>query len=195
MIIKILQDNSVFAKYQDERGSEVINSTHAEKAQDPLVKALANALPFKGAMVFDQSAPDVVLNPFEGSFVVGGRAITPDDDATAETAEVKAALDAFYGPNRDSDYAEIYRLLNLQDEPDTVVTQKVSKPVIKNVNGQLRRVMEPVDEPVMEEVPVYDESGVEVIDTIKQQKIRKGKKVSDEQKQRLAELLERARNV
>lgn len=193
-------------QYRSEQGPQIVRAEYTRKdgvtepesdlADHPqLVQGLATAT--RAVLRSRDNTPHnkIIIDSEKGSFLVDDRAITPDDDATAETAEVKAALDAFYGPNRDSDYAEIYRLLNLQDEPDTVVTQKVSKPVIKNVNGQLRRVIEEVDEPVMEEVPVYDESGVEVIDTIQRQKIRKGRKVSDADRSRLNELLQRVRNV
>ena len=42
MIITLLQDNTVFAKY-DDGTCETINSNHSNKAKNPLTKAIAEA--------------------------------------------------------------------------------------------------------------------------------------------------------
>lgn len=132
MIIRILQDSSICAIYSDGTPPEVINSTHSEKAQASLVKSLADALPYKGAMEFEPNAPEVVIDAVAGIFKIGDRRVSPEDEAGAEPPEIQTALDVFYGPNRDSDYAKKWRAAQVgvgegQDEPLTPEQEKESQ--------------------------------------------------------------------
>lgn len=118
MIVKLLQDNAINAVYQDERGPEVINSTHADKAQSPLVQALATALPFKGAMTFVKGAPEPSFNTRDCVVRVDGRVLTPESGLSTETPEVQAFVSTIY-EHDGGHYANEWALRQAADEPQS----------------------------------------------------------------------------
>jgi hypothetical protein len=75
MIIKILPDNTVTGKVNNEPFT--INSTHSHKAPNDFIKSIADALPYKGAMVFDSKAPGMTFN--SGQITVNGEEIDIND--------------------------------------------------------------------------------------------------------------------
>lgn len=84
----------------------------AAPIQDALVDAILPALPdFPHEASLDTR--DYVVR-------IDGRAITPDDDASEEAAEVRAFLDAIYGAQRDSEQAENWRLLQAEAPAEVV---------------------------------------------------------------------------
>ena len=134
MIIKILQDNTLHVRYSD--GSEqTINSTHSHKATSPTVKAVADALPYKGAMEFteDYVAPVFVLE--KGEIVCGDKCFCHDADVSGETPEIQAFVTALYS---NPEVVELCQLVVLEDEEDyqAFETEEVEETEVEVVDGK-----------------------------------------------------------
>ena len=204
MIIKILQDNTVHVRYSD--GSEqTLNSTHSHKAASPTVKAVADALPYKGAMEFteDYVAPVFVLE--KGEIVCGDKCFCHDADVSGETPEIQAFVKALYS---NPEVVELCQLVCLEDEEDyqDFETSTVEETVVEVVGDKAvqKVVSKTVETPLFDELPCVDENGDGICDlcnsthvefpitepkTVKVPRMVKGKKVSDKEKARLAELI------
>lgn len=107
MIIKILEDNTVHAIYPD-GSSETINSTHAEKGRTAITRAVASALPYKGAMNFTADFIPPVFDSKTATIQAGSTTLTPDSDASEESPEVQALFNILY-PNEQAPATRLYR--------------------------------------------------------------------------------------
>jgi len=203
MIIKILQDNTLHVRYSD--GSEqTINSTHSHKATSPTVKAVADALPYKGAMEFteDYVAPVFVLE--KGEIVCGDKCFCHDADVSGETPEIQAFVTALYS---NPEVVELCQLVVLEDEEDyqAFETEEVEETEVEVVDGKavMKKVVKSKEVKLFDELPCVDENGDGICDvcntthklypitepkTVKVPRMVKGKKVSDKEKARLKEL-------
>jgi len=76
MIIKVLPDNTVTVSGDVEA---TINSTHSHKAPTNFIKAIADALPYKGAMEFDGKSPGMVFDSDNGTISVDGEPVDIDN--------------------------------------------------------------------------------------------------------------------
>lgn len=187
MIIKILQDNTVHVRYLD--GTEqTINSTHSHKATSPIVKAVCDALPYKGAMEFlpDIDAPVFTFDSLE---------------CTNDCADFEAAIEPFL-PELTTLKAE------LDGEQDSPVMETVEEEVeeVEVVDGKavVKKVKKSKEVQAYDEIECVDENGdgicdvcnsthekfpIETPKTIKVPKIKKGVPASQETKDRLKELI------
>lgn len=109
MIITILQDNTVYARF-DDGTSETINSSHAHKGKIALTREVAAALPYKGAMLFADGYEAPVFDSNTATIQVGPRTLTPDSDVSAESADVQALFNTLY-PNETAPATKLYRAL------------------------------------------------------------------------------------
>ena len=212
MIIKILQDNTVHVRYSD--GTEqTLNSTHSHKAVSPTVKAVADALPYKGAMEFteDYVAPVFVLE--KGEIVCGDKCFCHDADVSGETPEIQAFVTALYS---NPEVVELCQLVVLEDEEDyqafDIVPETQTTETIEIIEGKAIDVVkvETVDKevPLFDFVPRFNADGVPLVDIYEVEdededfweeeegpkmhpvpRMVTGKKVSDKDKARLAELI------
>lgn len=88
MIIKLLQDNTVAATLSD-GSKEVVNSTYSHKSKSGLVRKIADAFPYKGAMDFDAKVPTAMFNTDSATVTAGENSYAPGDDISGESDEVK----------------------------------------------------------------------------------------------------------
>lgn len=194
MIIKILQDNTVHVRYLD--GTEqTINSTHSHKATSPIVKAVCDALPYKGAMEFDSDyqAPVFTFDSLE---------------CTNDCPDFEAAIEPFL-PELTTLKAE------LDGEEDSPIMETVEEEVeeqeVLEDRVVIRKVKQSKEVPVFDEKPCVDENGNGICDIIEHQhideeghecveqeevprmfkapKIKKGVPATQETKDRLKELI------
>ena len=105
-------------------------------------------------------------------------------------------------------YKEVYRLAQLEDEPDKQATETVTveEEVIEVIDGKAvqKKVTKTKEVPVYDELPCVDANGDQICDicnekhvefpivqpkTVKVPRMIPGKKVSDADKARLAELM------
>ena len=178
MIITLLQDNTVFAKY-DDGTAETINSTHIRKAKNGLTKAIAKAFKYKGAMAFtdDYVAPTFVCTP-----------------EACYTNDVDEKFDDIISNYDDGRFGEIVTLLEEKDTPDHPKMVKKMVPELVEKDGKAVMAMVEKSVPEVVELPVEDEDGNPVMVRGKQAVLRKtvmvkGRKVSKAKRDRLAELL------
>jgi hypothetical protein len=194
MIIKILQDNTVHVRYSD--GSEqTLNSTHSHKAASPIVKAVCDALPYKGAMEFlpDVDAPVFTFDSLE---------------CTNDCPDFEAAIEPFL-PELTTLKAE------LDGEQDSPVMETIEEEVeeVEVVDGKavIKKVKKSKQVQAYDEVPCVDENGDGICDIIEHKhideeghecveqeevprmfkvpKIKKGVPATQETKDRLKELI------
>jgi len=124
--------------------------------------------------------------------------VNPTDDLTNALPEVKAFCDACCAVDGGI-YKEIYELKQLEDEPDYQATETVTveEEVVEIVNGKAvhKQVAKTKEIPLFDELPCVDENGDDICDEHgkpmghKVPRMIEGKKVSDADKARLAELM------
>ena len=187
MIIKILEDNTVHVRYLNGE-SQTINSTHSHKARSPIVKAVCDALPYKGAMEFsnDYQAPVFTFDSLE---------------CTNDCADFEAAIAPFL-PELTTLKAE------LDAEQDSPIMETVEEEVeeVEVVEGKavVKKVKKTKEVQAYDELVCIDENGDGICDecgtthkefpvtkpkTIKVPKIKKGVPASQATKDRLKELI------
>tara|TARA_R110000803_G_scaffold1228_5_gene4011 strand:+ start:5033 stop:5569 length:537 start_codon:yes stop_codon:yes gene_type:complete len=175
MIIKLLEDNTVHVKYSDGT-AQALNSTYSHKALTPVVKAVCDAFPYKGAMDFtDYEAPVFVF------------------DNCADCPEVlKTAMGSYY--------TELLALkAGLDGEEDVQATEEytVEEEVVEVIDGKAVHTTKTVtkEHPLFDELPCVDANGDDICDEHGEPmghqvpRMVLGQKVSDADKARLAELL------
>ena len=187
MIIKILQDNTVHARYLD--GTEqTINSTHSHKAASPIVKAVCDALPYKGAMKFsdDYQSPVFTFDSLE---------------CTNDCADFEAAIAPFL-PELTTLKAE----LDAEQDSPVMETVEEESEEVEVVEGKavVKKVKKAKEVQSYDELVCVDENGdgicdvcnstheqfpIETPKTIKVPKIKKGVPASQTTKDRLKELI------
>lgn len=134
------------------------------------------------------------------------------DLALIPDADLKACAEAFFAvkPNANGEgfYKELYRLKNMKDIPDTQATEtvEVTEEVTEVVGDKavVKKVTKTKEAPLFDEVPCVDANGDQICDicgtthvkfpivepkTVKVPRTIPGKKVSDADKARLAELI------
>jgi hypothetical protein len=135
--------------------------------------------------------------------------INPTDDLTNALPEVKAFADACYAVDGGI-YKEVHKLMQLKDEPDVQATEtvEVTEEVTEVIGDKavVKTVTKTKEIPLFDEVPCVDEDGNGICDicntthvefpivqpkTIEVPRMVQGKKVSDADKARLAELMEK----
>ena len=192
MIIKILQDNTVHVKYPDGK-TQTLNNTHSHKARTPLVKAICDSFPYKGAMEFttDYEAPVFVF-----------------DNCTDCPEPLKTAMGDYY-----TELCSLKEALDGEEDYQATETVEVTEEVTEVIGDKavIKTVTKTKEIPLTDEIPCVDENGDGICDvvehkhtdeegnetveheevpkTIKVPRMIKGKKVSDADKARLAELL------
>ena len=90
MIIKILPDNTVSVQ-----GGETINSTYSHKASTAFIWAIADALPYKGAMEFDPKQC-MIFNSETALIQSGENTFAPDTDISIGSADLQAFCNAVW---------------------------------------------------------------------------------------------------
>ena len=185
MIIKILQDNTVVVRYPG-GANQTLNSACSHKAASPVVKVICDAFPYKGAMEFTEGyeAPVFMFDRCEDC---------PDS--------LKDAMGDYY-----TELCSLKAKLDAEEDRQATETVTVEEEVIDIVDGKAVQSTKQVTKevPVYDELPCVDANGDQICDicnekhvefpivqpkTVKVPRMVKGKKVSDADKARLAELL------
>lgn len=145
--IKLLQDNTVFVKWPDGT-TQTVNSTHSHKAASPLIKAVCDAFPYKGAMEF---SPDYVAPVF-----------TFDNCHDCPDVLKEAMGDL---------YTEILALKKAVDgqeaKQETRLTEKQVE-TVEIVDGQavISTITEPTVEKVFDEIPCVCSKGNPIMEEV-----------------------------
>lgn len=131
----------------------------------------------------------------------GAYQVKADKDYSGTLPEVKSFCDAVFA-HKAGIYAEVYRLMQLKDEPDVQATKtvEVEEEVVEILNGKSVHTTKTVkkEQPLFDELPCVDVNGDLICDEhgdpIAPHKVPRrvtGYKVSDADNARLAELLGR----